>query len=349
MRRREPHIHAERPEMYQQQSTFATSSLWMLHQASSQLPIHESRDRTAKKHHGGNSSLWNLLPCLILAVLPWIANKRPQWHLLSVKEELGTMINDQRRLFRVLDKITGPLRDLGQESERLEQENDTMFRVLQENGATADLENEQYAQIEQVEDAMLQRIDDLEKHIQETSAKAVVAAYGVGPHHVEVVVKNRAGVSSKFVIALALVSEMPHAIHHFLQMVELKLWDGMMLVHGINKDSVTATNVSPGHREFELQRFLDANLTHMAFTEFSSETNPPPNQHKYSVAFAGRPGGPEFYVNMEENSQLHDHESVFGVVSEGREVIDKFFSLKAKKMSRNRVDILTIESIRLSS
>lgn len=256
------------------------------------------------------------------------------------------MMNEQKKLFGELDKTIGTVRELGRNSERLDHENDKMFRILQKNGATADLENEQYAQIEQVEDAMLVRIDDLEKHIKENSAKAVVESYGGGPHRVDVVVKDQAGVSSKFVIQMALLLEMPHAIHHFLQMVELKLWDGLSLVNGIDSEIVTATPVSLEGHEWGGKRFVDANLTQMAFTEFS-ETFPPPNHHKYSVAFSGRPGGPEFYVNLEENPQSHDHESVFGMVSEGREVIDKFFSQKVKQKG-NRFDILTIESIRMS-
>jgi cyclophilin family peptidyl-prolyl cis-trans isomerase len=194
---------------------------------------------------------------------------------------------------------------------------------------------------------VVKRINDLEKHIQENSAKAVVEAYGGGPYRVEVVLKDQAGVSSKFVIDLALLLEMPHAIHHFLRMVNLKLWDGLSLVHGIDSDAVTATPMTLDTHEWERKRFVDANLTQMAFTEFS-KTYPPPNHRKYSVAFAGRPGGPEFYVNLEENPQFHDQKSVFGIVSEGREVIDKFFSQKDKKRGKHAAS-LTIESIRLSS
>ena len=319
----------------------------MLHQSSSQLPSQSIHETSAKKEHGDRGSLWKLLPCLILVVLPWINNKRSEWQLLSAKDELGTMMKEQKTLFRELDKTTGTLRDLGRDSERLDLENDKMFRLLQKNGATADLENEQYAQIEQVEDAMLKRIDDLEKHIQENSAKAVVEAFGIGPHRVIVVVKDQAGVSSKFVIELALLLEMPHAIHHFLQMVDLELWDGLSLVHGTDSDSVLATPITLDSHEWERKRFVDANLTHMAFSEFS-ETYPPPDHHKYSVAFVGRPGGPEFYFNLEDDPEFHGHESVFGIVSEGRDVIDKFFSQKDKKRKKS-VDILTIESMRLSS
>jgi cyclophilin family peptidyl-prolyl cis-trans isomerase len=324
---------------------------WMRPQPSSQLPmsqsIHELRDRSAKKQHDDKASLWKLLPCFILVLLPWITIKRSEWQLLSVKDELGTMRNEQKTLFRKLDKTTGILRDLGRDSERLGHDNDKLFRVLQKNGVTPDLENEQYAQVEQVEDAMLKRIDDLEKHIQENSAKAVVDAYGIGPHRVQVIIKDQADVSYKFVIELAMLMEMPHAVHHFLRMVDLRLWDGLSLVHGIGLDYLMATPMTLDSHEWERKRFVDANLTHMAYTEFS-ETYSPPDHHKYSVAFAGRPGGPEFYVNLEEHPQFSEHESVFGIVSEGRDVIDKLFSQRAKK-TRNHDDIFTIESIRLSS
>ena len=161
----------------------------------------------------------------------------------------------------------------------------------------------------------------------------------------DITVKEEKGTrKASFVIELASVEEMPHAVHHFLQMVDRRLWDGLSFVHGKDSDVVLATPMVLSSHEWVGKRFVDANLTQMAFTEFS-ESFPPPHHHKYSVAFSGRPGGPDFYISLEDDLIDHGHESTFGVVTEGRDVIDRFFSKKRKRTSRT--DLLNIVSIQV--
>ena len=149
------------------------------------------------------------------------------------------------------------------------------------------------------------------------------------------------GRKSKFVIQMALLDEMPHAVNHFLRMVELKLWDGLSLVHGADSDIISATPLEVDTHQWAGQRFEDANLTRMAFTEYST-TYPPPLQNKYSVSFAGRPGGPSFYISLEDEIEFHEHESTFGMVVDGKDVLDRFY---AKNPSAHKK--LKIESLRL--
>ena len=146
-----------------------------------------------------------------------------------------------------------------------------------------------------------------------------------------------------------MLMEMPHAVHHFLQMVEKKLWDGLALVHGKGSEVIMATPLNLDSHTWARQRFVDANLTQMAFTEFSS-TYPPPHHHKYSVAFSGRPGGPDFFISLEDEIEFHEHESTFGIVTEGREVLDRFYLQKGSsdaQANKNRATMMTIHSIRL--
>lgn len=145
-------------------------------------------------------------------------------------------------------------------------------------------------------------------------------------------------------IETAMVMEMPHAIDHFVRMVEKKLWDGLALVHDKNSQIITATPMSMDESHtWAGQRFVNANLTHMAFNEYSPAF-PPPHHRKFSVAFSGRPGGPSFYINLEDESEFaHEHESTFGVVMEGRDVLLKFFLQKNNGLQDKTM--LTIESI----
>jgi cyclophilin family peptidyl-prolyl cis-trans isomerase len=145
---------------------------------------------------------------------------------------------------------------------------------------------------------------------------------------------------------------MPHAIHHFLRMVEEKLWNGLALVYEANTKLIMATPISMDDENSHTwagERFVRANLTHMAYTEYSP-TFPPPHHRKFSVAFSGRPGGPNFYINLENESEFaHEHESTFGVVLEGRDVLMKLSLQKTSGRgdSQDSKSMLTIESIEL--
>jgi cyclophilin family peptidyl-prolyl cis-trans isomerase len=140
-----------------------------------------------------------------------------------------------------------------------------------------------------------------------------------------------------------MLMEMPYSVNHFLQMVELKLWDGLSMIHGTDSDVILATPMTTEGHQWAGQRFVEANLTHMGFNEFST-TYPPPHEHKYSVSFSGRPGGPNFYISLEDDLEFHEHESTFGSVVEGRDVLDRFFVQKGEN-NNNRAQFMKIQSI----
>jgi hypothetical protein len=174
--------------------------------------------------------------------------------------------------------------------------------------------------------------------------------YGSGPYRIRVQVRDDANVRSFFVIETALSIEMPHAIDHFLRMVERNLWDGLALVYETSSKVIMATPISLDDdiHSWAGERFVRANLTHMAFTEYSP-TFPPPHHRKFSVAFSGRPGGPNFYINLENESEFaHEHESTFGVVLEGRDVLMKMFLPTMGKIDSDASkSMLTIESMEM--
>ena len=156
------------------------------------------------------------------------------------------------------------------------------------------------------------------------------------------------GKSSSFVIRMANIVEMPHAVNHFLRMVEEKLWDGLSFVHEYGSHVVMATPLTKdASHTWAGQRFSDAGLTHMAFTE-SSTSYPPPHLRKYSVAFSGRPGGPSFYINFDDEIETsHEHESTFGVVTEGRDVILQFYHQAHEDKDTKKM--MSIESIEITT
>jgi hypothetical protein len=141
--------------------------------------------------------------------------------------------------------------------------------------------------------------------------------------------------------------EMPHSIDHFFRMIEKNLWDDLTLVFDRNSNVIMATTMTMDNSHtWAGQRFVNNNLTHMAFTE-CSPTFPPPHHRRYSVAFSGRPGGPNFYINMDDELEFaHEHESTFGVVMEGRDILYKMY-LQMQKEPVIKKKLLTIESMKI--
>lgn len=141
--------------------------------------------------------------------------------------------------------------------------------------------------------------------------------------------------------------DMPHSIDHFFRMIEKNLWNDLAFVFERNSKVVVATPMTmDDSHAWAGQRFVNNNLTHMAFTEYSA-TFPPQHYRKYSVAFSGRPGGPNFYINMDDELEFaHEHESTFGVVLEGRDVLHKLY-LQMQAAKDVKKMLLTIESIKI--
>ena len=85
------------------------------------------------------------------------------------------------------------------------------------------------------------------------------------------------------------------------------------------------------------QNFKDAGLEVVAFQEYS----PKFTHEQFHVGFAGRPGGPDIYINKMDNTinhgpggQAHHHleeeaDPAFAKVVKGRDVLQKFFDMPA--------------------
>ena len=153
---------------------------------------------------------------------------------------------------------------------------------------------------------------DFNQQIQGISEKAVFSKFGKGPYRVQVVMGN----SESFVLEMISVKEMPHTVHHFLEMVEYGLWDGMTLVHGMGVQSVHAIpQTSRG--EYAQQIFDNVQLGSLPFEESGGYPH-----EKYTVSFSKR-RGPDFYINLQDNTEHNDFASCFARVVEGFDVLER--------------------------
>jgi len=81
---------------------------------------------------------------------------------------------------------------------------------------------------------------------------------------------------------------MPHANHLFLEQVSHGLWNNA----AFHVNQVHILQVGPSTREHR-EKFRDYELERLAFPEYSEQFP----HSRWTLGFAGRPGGPSWYIN----------------------------------------------------
>lgn len=139
--------------------------------------------------------------------------------------------------------------------------------------------------------------------------------FGPGPHKVELefeypkVTDPNADpttwprVRNKITIEMAALDVMPHTVNFFLQQVHHQLWDGASMVtnaqhvYQLGPSYEEETEVNAPHYD----HFYEKGLDKISYQEYNKQY--PHTQ--WTLGFAGRPGGPDFYINKLDNSLIH--------------------------------------------
>jgi hypothetical protein len=183
--------------------------------------------------------------------------------------------------------------------------------------------------IAQRQEALLHKVYTLQAYIHEESRKNVIQKYGEGPHRVEFKVLSREGRKhGTFVVEMAPVDTVPHAIEVFLDMITNKMWDNTVLYHHVTTTHVVAAApVVYGTFSSKLHVLEAMGYTGVSYPEYSKSFP----HYKLTVGFAG--SGPNFYINTRNNSDHHgpggqghhdlptDADPCFGRVISGEDVV----------------------------
>ena len=125
---------------------------------------------------------------------------------------------------------------------------------------------------------------------------------------------------------------MPHTVYTFLQQVSLNLFNNGGYSFHHNAEHITQAGTAENHLtppDFGNlgERFRKSGFGSVLFQEYS---NALPHE-KYTLGYTGRPGGPNFYINTKDNTELHGPngysvdglaDPCFAKVVKGQEVVD---------------------------
>jgi cyclophilin family peptidyl-prolyl cis-trans isomerase len=346
-------------------NTFPTATPPMLDQQenyrSAQAPLESRRShpslhfsftgRQLQKNSSSTRGGW-LFGAAVLVFLPWVPALVVRFRYQVLQQELHALLSSRSEAVNDLRQITEDVSRLNRQARNWEKENDDALRELRKNGIgyVQHTDDKDYQELELLEEELLNRIDLLQSLVQGENRKSIQEKIGEGPHLVEFKLSDPLGTKNggRFVVELAPLSLMPHAVHHFLQMVSNRLWDGLAMVHqGHASNVVQATPLHAKTTQRADDRFEKAKITKLSFAEHHRKYPCLP----YTLAFSGTPGGPDFYITVENDTDVHtvdekihdEGESCFGRVVEGKEVIDNFVQNRGKK----NFGILAIDIVRL--
>jgi len=154
----------------------------------------------------------------------------------------------------------------------------------------------------------------LQTQIQVVSKRAALDKFGPGPHRVEMhlvfdpasnVYQEGVG-PDRIVVEMAPLDEMPHTVFWFLEQVSNKLYDGgvfhMNLPHIVQGGPLYIDEGAPKEEgKAYYSNFVEAGLGRVLFQEYSEKFP----HVQYTLGYAGRPGGPDFYISLKDNTINH--------------------------------------------
>jgi len=125
--------------------------------------------------------------------------------------------------------------------------------------------------------------------------------------------------SHVLVLEMAPLDVMPHSVFTFLEMVDAKLIDGCsFILNAMNIVKAAPLPYDGSRASQKVKAFTRLGLDTVSFREYSS--NYP--HEKFTVGFAAD-GSPDFYINTENNTELHAGEPCFAKIVSGFEAVER--------------------------
>jgi hypothetical protein len=301
------------------------------------------------------------------------AMKREVYELQELEEDVNVSLDEAGHSLSMVrrrrEEVLQTRKALEHEHRMLEEMREDGISTQSKASTTADILKSWMSERQQ---GLHNHLQVLRTFIQRQSRQTVLDKYGPGPHKVRVMVQMQTGdmrtqrsapmddfqhqylqefsmnrrqtVTQGFVLELASLDAMPHAVSFFLDAVDKKLWDDTVFLHNEAVDHVVAAVPMD---------YKTHNIKHEALTQLDQQTLAFPEYHtdyphmEYTVGFAEL--GPTFYINTIDNSKDHgpggqdhyqlpgDADPCFARVVEGQQTVDSLikFGLEANNRVKN--------------
>lgn len=188
------------------------------------------------------------------------------------------------------------------------------------------------------------QVEHLKKEMQSRAKKEAEEKFGPGPHRIKFELdfnpeEMPEGDATSFTIEMAPLDLMPYTVNFFMSQVSLGLFNGCSFHRNaghVVQGGPVPSHLNPGQKMH--QGFKDAMLQSVGFQEY----HPDFPHKKYTLGYAGRPGGPDFYVSTMDNTKNHgpggqssyevesEADPCFAKVIEGFEAVDRMHALKTQ-------------------
>lgn len=165
------------------------------------------------------------------------------------------------------------------------------------------------------------QIGALQRHLQETSRKDAIKQYGSGIIRVELELEfpDSPDGPNTLVMEMAPLDLMPHSVFTFLEMVHAGLFNGCsFILNAMHVIKAAPLPYDGSSASAKVKSFTKKGLESVAFREYS-----PDYPHKqYTVGFAAD-GSPSFYINTQDNTDIHVGDPCFAKIVSGIDAVQR--------------------------
>mmetsp|Transcript_44759 Transcript_44759/g.50724 ORF Transcript_44759/g.50724 Transcript_44759/m.50724 type:complete len:430 (+) Transcript_44759:57-1346(+) len=253
--------------------------------------------------------------------------------LVAFSEKLHRHLRKADHDMRLLERELAALDAIEQKREDEEIEE----KVLSQSSAFANPELIEEMNIVQRKLKISQKqADKLKTQVIEISKQDAIQKYGSGIIRIKMELVF-AGTSDEekdimdigphiIIMEMASLDLMPHSVYTFLEMVSKQLIDGCsFILNAIHVIKAAPLPYDGSSASRKARQFLDHGLESVAFREYT-----PDFPHKrYTVGFTAD-GSPSFYINTENNSEIHVGDPCFAKVVSGFDTVERLKNMPTR-------------------
>ena len=202
------------------------------------------------------------------------------------------------------------------------------------NEVDFDLIHKQTEQLKHMEQELSHEVETLQKRIQLSARNHIIKEFGEGPVQVVLDLDLRDDVanSGPHRISILLWHDTPHAAWTWLEQIGNNVWDGAEFKwqQGHIIDAVPRNDRVDLDRDGKIEFVEHSQHEHIAWTVGVREQ---PN----STNGTGR-GPMSMYINLQDNSHIHRHETCVGKVIDGFDALQKLLELSRNNSNNEQED-----------